>query len=200
MYSRYIKNGGFFEPEYEPQFTYAHERIDAERRQAAAEASAASAAASAAAEAEASIAEETGKAARGAEAAAGVETKPARDRGTRNRERSKPDASERGDRAARREERDRRLAERKRRSDERRQARGGERDRRERPDKPSRDRSALPDIGQLRDALSGFRQGGLLEGLGLDSGDILLIVLLLYLYDETQDPDMLILLGLLFLI
>jgi hypothetical protein len=44
------------------------------------------------------------------------------------------------------------------------------------------------------------REKGLLESLGLDNGDVILIAVLFFLYRETGDMEMLLLLGLLFII
>ncbi|GHV32249.1 hypothetical protein FACS18949_02590 [Clostridia bacterium] len=47
---------------------------------------------------------------------------------------------------------------------------------------------------------SKHKELSILDNLNLDTGDILLIALLLYLYNETGDQEMLLLLGVLFLL
>jgi hypothetical protein len=142
MYSRYYQNSGFFEPQYEQPFTYAHERK----------------------------AYEEGRSPAGQ---SGGSVPP--------KSRSQHD-SEREKRHEREQEREKERSERRERERERR-----ERERR----RESRRRGSI---------FSNSGKGsGLLSDLDLDSGDIILLALLWYLYQETGDLDMLIILAAIFL-
>jgi hypothetical protein len=173
MYSRYYQNSGFFEPQYETPFTFAHERRSYEERLSARDGDATSGA-------DGAIPSEEG-----------VQEKPQTD-GGRERERREREDERQARREREREKFREREREREKERSERSERRERERDRRER-DRRRDDRRRASPFGQ-----SG-KGGGLLADLDLDSGDIMLLVLLYYLYQESGDIDMLIMLAAIFL-
>lgn len=65
-------------------------------------------------------------------------------------------------------------------------------------DRPQNPGFRLPDFRMGKEGLSGLLKGLHLDGL--DSGDILLILIALLLWKEGDDPDLLIALGLVFIL
>lgn len=164
MYSRYMQNNGFFEPEYEQPFTYAYQRREYEERQR-----------------EEAIKSEPPPVVQAQENAKRGDAK-------HGRESERKRSSERT-----RETRRERDRERKRESETRREREREERRDRERERGLRHEKKSFPLLGRLGG------KGGLFANLDLDTGDILLILLLFYLYQESGDSEFLILLALLFL-
>ncbi len=166
MYSRYMQNRGFFEPEYTQGYSYARERQPLFQPEPLPEA----------APVVKQVIEEV--------AAVTIPEKPRHNALAREQRLE----ARRKDREEREVERERQAKERRESNESQRRSRRGSRD----------GKQAL--LNLKKSAHQKTPKGtNLLDSLGLDMGDILLILVLLYLYQESEDTDMLILLGILFL-